>query len=527
MITEMGRLAMRRNMLGGALITAVFLASCSGAPATTAPTRTVAPATQAPVATSEPSATTAPTTPAISERTFTVERGDVIDDLTLEGVVAAAEQQTLSFPIGGFVTDVYVEVGDQVEAGQLLIEIDATELEQQIAEIQLERRTVEAEINRVTRAASIEVRRAQIDLDEARAELAELRTPPSEDAIVTARAAVRQAQADLEQVRNNASATKTKAEQQVKQAEQALIQIQQEFANVAALKDSRSVEDRETYLRAETALRTAEAELTKAKVDLDTARQNEVLEIEVAEAEVQAAQAALTRTERGATQAEINAAQRKVQRAELEVEQARLAAAPDPDVASQLEALELELETIRQQMENTRIVSPIGGVVAALQAAPGFSVNALDAVVTVADPASLELQLTNVDGADAARLTPGLETEISFVRYPSKTFTGTLERISTSNDPENGPLDVFHISYDPQGDAFDLGDTAQVRVIVARRENVLWLPPIAIDVNGVQRSVIVQEGGEQREVPIEVGVAASDRVEIVSGLDEGAVVIEP
>jgi multidrug efflux pump subunit AcrA (membrane-fusion protein) len=53
---------------------------------------------------------------------------------------------------------------------------------------------------------------------------------------------------------------------------------------------------------------------------------------------------------------------------------------------------------------------------------------------------------------------------------------------------------------------------------------VLWLPPKAIRADS-RSYVLVQRGDRPERVDIETGLTTQDRVEIVSGLNEGDVVI--
>jgi len=56
---------------------------------------------------------------------------------------------------------------------------------------------------------------------------------------------------------------------------------------------------------------------------------------------------------------------------------------------------------------------------------------------------------------------------------------------------------------------------------------VLWLPPQAIREFGGRKFVVLQEGDVQRRVDVKVGVVSDDRVEIITGLNEGQVVVSP
>src|SRR5664279_4633463 len=100
------------------------LASCSGAVAGSA----------AQVATSTP----IPTAPAVAKPTYLVQRGDVQNILDFTGRWQPRDQLALSFEIAGTVRRVNVKQGDAVSAGQLLVDFQITDLENQLASAQLQ-----------------------------------------------------------------------------------------------------------------------------------------------------------------------------------------------------------------------------------------------------------------------------------------------------------------------------------------------------------------------------------------------------
>jgi multidrug efflux pump subunit AcrA (membrane-fusion protein) len=83
--------------------------------------------------------------------TVLVRRGTITATVETTGKVLSARQVELSLPFGGQVKRVAVSVGDEVEVGQLLLELEAPDAEQQVRE---------AELNLVIR---------QLQLDKARA----------------------------------------------------------------------------------------------------------------------------------------------------------------------------------------------------------------------------------------------------------------------------------------------------------------------------------------------------------------------
>src|SRR4029079_12740571 len=78
-----------------------------------------------------------PTAPAVAKPTYLVQRGDVQNILDFTGRWQPRDQLTLSFEIAGTVRRVNVKQGDAVSAGQLLVDYQITDLENQLASAQL------------------------------------------------------------------------------------------------------------------------------------------------------------------------------------------------------------------------------------------------------------------------------------------------------------------------------------------------------------------------------------------------------
>lgn len=80
---------------------------------------------------------TQPATASTRPTTATVTRGNLIATVSAAGNVVAPEDAQLVFQQGGRVTKVNVQVGDAVKKGQLLMEVDTTDLESALKTAQL------------------------------------------------------------------------------------------------------------------------------------------------------------------------------------------------------------------------------------------------------------------------------------------------------------------------------------------------------------------------------------------------------
>jgi HlyD family secretion protein len=482
-----------------------------------------------------PTPTPRPVQLQLEKPTYTVQRGTVVDEVKVSGFVAAVKQQELSFTQSGFLKVLYVDRTDVVTEGQLLAELDLGDLPNQLrqAEVSLEQATLQLNRNQAQREFA--ERRAQLDLEEAQAQLRDLNAPPDPAELTQAENAVARAQAGLDETRATASAAKTQAEIALREASNRLPALQ--AAYLEALEDWNDVKDKpndfrhdalkQTYLRADADLKSAENAVTQAQVAFDTARQNEGPAVRSAEAALADAQAALQALTRGPRREEVAAANRAITRAQVAIEEARQQGG-DSELEGRVASAQLEVERIQAQITSGRLYAPFAGVVSEIGNRPGDSIEAYRAVVTIVDDSELELLVEGVTSQDATRIGLGQEVAINFSRVPGQTFPGVVTKLptaATSSAATINPDRAYHIEFEAPGLELETGDLAQVVVTLKRVDDALWLPPQAVRAFEGRRFVVVQDGDRQRRQDVRVGIVSLERIEILEGLNEGDIVV--
>jgi HlyD family secretion protein len=88
--------------------------------------------------------------------TVIVRRGTITATVETTGEVHSARQVELSLPFGGRVKRVAVSVGDEVEAGQLLLELETPDAERQIREAELNLEIRQLQLDKARAGASLE-----------------------------------------------------------------------------------------------------------------------------------------------------------------------------------------------------------------------------------------------------------------------------------------------------------------------------------------------------------------------------------
>lgn len=126
------------RLIGFAWLTfAVLLSGCLGVGTPTLP------------ADRDPTPTPLPTSPALAKPIYTVERGEVVEEIEFQARVSPALEEELAFRTDGFVKTIYVSSGEQVNTGDVLIElegIDELERQARLNELDLRKAQINAEI---------------------------------------------------------------------------------------------------------------------------------------------------------------------------------------------------------------------------------------------------------------------------------------------------------------------------------------------------------------------------------------------
>ena len=425
--------------------------------------------------------------------TVQARRADIAGQLKLRGQVVAAKESALAFKRGGEVKAINVKVGDAVTSGTVLIELDDPNQQEQE---QVEKARAALGVGRAELLASQSaseapvggasaIERSRLALEMAKLKLAKLKAGPSPTAVKLAELALDQAHNNLWGVQasrdstcggNNGVACDS-ANAQVAVAERSVVIAQVQLAEIQNSKPSQQ-------------------EITLAE-----------LEVRAAEAELQAA---------------LSAAARDAQLAPARESQ-RLAALN----AKQVEVRQLEANANRLQgrLDQLRMSAPVAGSIVMLNVRVGDKVEPLQNLGTIADPRSLVVEATIPD-ADAPWVTPGQEAEVRIDKSPAQGLAAKVTHTpqSATKDPSMRANTIRLAFADPSKMPNSAYVSADVSLSVVKSQ-VLVVPKSAISQDGDRRYVMVPSESGAKRVNVVLGTSSEDYVEIVSGLTEGASVV--
>ena len=222
--------------------------------------------------------------------------------------------------------------------------------------------------------------------------------------------------------------------------------------------------------------------------------------------------------------------------AALQTARAQVAAAQ-----AQSNQAQVAVSTARLNLGYTQILAPIDGVVVALVAQEGQTVNANQSTPTIIKLARLDTITVKaqISEADVVRVKPGQRVYFTILGAPDKRYTTTLRTVepapdsiltdtaatttSTSAIYYNGLLDVPN----PEGQ-LRISMTAQVNIVLNEAKQVLSIPSAALgdrDREGRTSVRVVDSDGQAVPRSVKVGLNNNVNVQILEGLAVGERVV--
>lgn len=288
------------------------------------------------------------------------------------GTFVSANQATLAFQTAGRVKQINVTEGDPVHAGDLLISLDTTMLDLQVAQAQAALDTAQARLDQLKNPSASDVAAAQAQLVSAQAALAQLKSPTVND--------LQMAKADLDM------------------AQAALSQAQAAYDRAGGATNPYI-----GMLPQSLALQQASDVMLKAQAAFNARTNPSDAQLKQSQALVDQAQAALYRL--------TNPSPNDIKTAQAAVAQAQAA-----------------LDLAKQNVANAKIVAPFDGTIVWFGPHLGESAAPNAPIVTVSDLAHMQVQI-GVDENTLAQLQLGQTATITADAMPGKTFTGHISRI--------------------------------------------------------------------------------------------------
>lgn len=498
----------------------------------------------------------------------TVSWGQVSQEVSETATVKMGDEVELSFRTSGKLEDIYVKVGDVVKKGDSLAKLETSQLSFQIKQSQAALDVAQTKLKQLLIGASAEdiklaetaVANAQTNLENKKQALNDVQSLAGQnltdayqnslvvlnDADLKAFNAFQTAQTIQTTYFSNAGDqqglkvrdNKNKIKDSLDKIEYYLGVVKADPKNenidLALSETKKALDSIFTSLSAirQSCEESSYASLVSStdKTSLDTQKLN----INTALTSVVGSQQTNSLTKINNT-TNINAAQAAVSTAQGALEQvqdqlAKIKAPPrreDVDLyQAQVRQAEAGLSLLRDQSENSIIISPAAGQITGVEKRIGETVQLSEPVFSFlsANPFQLE---TDIYEEDVVKVQTGDPVEIKLTAFPGETFRGKVIAIDPAEKLISGV--VYYrviIDFDQPPPETKPGMTSDILIETAKKENVLTVPDSSVTEKDGKNIVEVLKDEKIEEREVVLGLKGSnDFDEVISGLSEGEQVI--
>jgi RND family efflux transporter MFP subunit len=191
--------------------------------------------------------------------------------------------------------------------------------------------------------------------------------------------------------------------------------------------------------------------------------------------------------------------------------------------------MQTALDAIDAQVDAARVYAPVDGLILS-KVSSGQSVSMNTVAFVIGDANQLEISATPTSSPpeDSLKMMfEGMPVTVVTSAKPDQTLTGKIRQLPLpygSGEKNDNSVRIV-LDNPPSLDTYQAGDKVTVQVRLADKKGILWLPPVAVHQVGGRTFVIVDSDTGPQRIEIEIGLQTLEKVEILSGLEEGQVVI--
>ena len=516
----------------------------------------------------------------IPQKTEIAKRDELVVKISASGNLEALVSVEVKSNVEGEIDKLYVEEGDFVEKGQMLLQIDDEQIREEMKQAEANVSAAQAQLEQSKRSLTIKGKQLESDLQQQRDSVLQAQTSYNV-AKATTLQQVSQQEIDIQNTKEALEQDKIslrQAEIALKQAELTLSEVEQ--SETAAKVD---LDNADSELKRTQELFEKKYVPKKSLEDAQASYANSLNRYQAAQKRVLSQKETVKSQEEGidgrkraalmrettlkfeeqnlGLLKQTRAAQEEQSATQLRIAETRLKQLED-NINDEKDISQFSLEgtkanllrtqsTLNNQNERlgwTSIVAPMSGIVINLEIEEGEIVTSGRSAFSQSPPIMQIVDLsqmvvkTSINEVDMEKLKLGQKAEIQIRAYPDRVYNGEVREVSPSGQPRDNII-YFEVVIAVLGSPEELrpGMTADVDIIVLEKKDVLLLPIEAVkserERGAEGRSdrryyVMLAPKGEGRDSAkngsaegtktyVEVGEQNDMQIEILSGLSEG------
>jgi RND family efflux transporter MFP subunit len=205
---------------------------------------------------------------------------------------------------------------------------------------------------------------------------------------------------------------------------------------------------------------------------------------------------------------------------------------------AQFDASKARLDELKITLSNTQIVAPVDGFIGKRYLDPGGFASTNAPVASVVDIRNVRM-VANLVERDMRRVPAGTPAKVEVDAFPGEQFQGRVSRVAPVFDPATRTAEI-EIEVPNPGFRLKPGMYSRVNLTIDTRKDAITIPRNAlVDFEG-KSGVFVAEAAQAPEgtrgggpnptmtarfMPVQIGIRDGERIEVTSGLNDGARVI--
>ena len=196
---------------------------------------------------------------------------------------------------------------------------------------------------------------------------------------------------------------------------------------------------------------------------------------------------------------------------------------------------ELSLASASLSLQNysPTIYAPISGTITGLSLQEGSVIPAqavssgtqtLSQNIAVITTSKFPIVTIGLSEIDIPKVKVDSKATVIFDAFPDETFTGKVFAINTTGSISSGVTTYpTTINLDTENTNIFANMSATASIITDTKDDVLYVPVAAVQDQNGKSVVRVLKNGQPRYVPVKTGISSDTYIEIISGVNEGAV----
>ena len=449
------------------------------------------------------------------------------------GTIESENTKTYYSPVTAPIANLNAKVGQIVQAGDLLVTFDTTNLERdnQQAQLNLQSAYNTSQAARDKNAQAIDAANA------ANAELANQANALA-DQVNALKAQMDAAKAtyDANAAANASSETQTRIAELQGQIAELNTQIRnyqntiqtlsvvyegsgKTYSEAIATPEDKRTDAQKKLISDIDTYNAAVAELPNAQASL-AAAESELTSLNTVDDAGYAALAAQYESAYAQWEAAYNAANAAASQSSAGMSSSEMANLAISDNLAELAAMS-QSELLDKAREGMK--ADMSGVIASVEVLQTNAAAQGAAVFSIASTENVRVKV-DISPDDYEKMTVGTPATITIGEHK---YEGTLENVNriATNNAKGNPVIGAQIHISNPDEYICIGATAKVSMTVAQSDNVLTVPIECINTSTSGDFVFVIENGTVKKKPVELGTASTTAIEVKSGLKEGDQVV--